>query len=246
MKMLLIFPPIRLSDVPRNFPTGLGIIASIIRNNGHDVKVLDINGNRFSKTYVENYIKKEDFDVVGIGGLITVYNYLKWLIPLIRKKDKKIPIIIGGGIGSNIPELCLLKLGADIVLDFTKTDVVEEVMKLTNGYGCDVYIHSSGNPTGVINGLKMLRKKGRFVEFSVFSEETSVDWSIIGDRKELDIAGSHISGADGYKVAIDFLERGIINVANIVTHVLPLKEWENGFDMEGTGSKGAIKVVLKP
>ena len=138
------------------------------------------------------------------------------------------------------------KLGADVVLDFTEINVIEEVMRLTNGYGCDVYIHNSGNPSGVINGLKMLRKRGRFVEFSVFSQETSVDWSIIGDRKELDIAGAHISGANGYKVAIDFLERGIIKVDDIVTHVLPLREWEKGFEMEGTGTEGAIKVRLKP
>lgn len=37
----------------------------------------------------------------------------------------------------------------------------------------------------------MIRKLGRFVEFSVFGKETTVDWSIIGDRKELDIRGAH-------------------------------------------------------
>ncbi len=37
----------------------------------------------------------------------------------------------------------------------------------------------------------MIRKLGRFVEFSVFGKDTTVDWSIIGDRKELDIRGAH-------------------------------------------------------
>ena len=137
------------------------------------------------------------------------------------------------------------KLGADYAFDFTKVDVAEEVFKLTDGYGCDVYIHNSGHPSGVINGLKMIRKLGRFVEFSVFSEETSVDWSVIGDRKELDVVGAHISGLNGYPVAIDLLERDVVKVDEIVTHTYPLAEWKEAFDKAESG-EDSIKVVLIP
>jgi L-iditol 2-dehydrogenase len=85
----------------------------------------------------------------------------------------------------------------------------------------------------------------RFAEFSVFSGGTSVDWSIIGDRKELDVFGSHISGLDGYPVAIDFLEKGVVKVDGIVTHVHPLEKWESAFRQAEKGD-GSIKVVLKP
>jgi L-iditol 2-dehydrogenase len=137
------------------------------------------------------------------------------------------------------------KLGADVVLNFQECDAVTEVLNLSEGYGCDIYIHNSGHPSGVIQGLKMLRKHGRFVEFSVFSQETSVDWSIIGDRKELTIAGSHISGLYGYPVAIDFLERDIIKVDEIVTHTFPLDRWQEAFVLAEKGEE-SIKVVLIP
>ena len=137
------------------------------------------------------------------------------------------------------------KLGADIVINADEVDSVEEVKKLTGGYGCDIYVHNSGHPSGVINGLKMIKKLGTFVEFSVFSGETSVDWSIIGDRKELNVLGSHISGKEGYKVAIDFLDKGIIKVDDIVTHEFPLKEYKNAFDMAKKGDE-SIKIVLVP
>ena len=117
MKVLLIFPPTRMNDLPRNFPTGLGIIAAILRQEGHAVTVLDINGNRFSKEYVEKFIAKEKFDIVGIGGLLTVYNYVKWLVPIIKKKNPQIPVVLGGSIGSNVPELSLTKLKVDYVVD---------------------------------------------------------------------------------------------------------------------------------
>lgn len=137
------------------------------------------------------------------------------------------------------------KLGADVVLNPKTCDVIETVKTLTQGYGCDIYIHNSGHPSGVLQGLDMLRKHGTFVEFSVFGSETSVDWSVIGDRKELTIYGAHISGTDGYSVAINLLERGIIKVEDIVTHVYPMKDWEEAFGVSEKGEH-SIKVVLVP
>lgn len=137
------------------------------------------------------------------------------------------------------------ELGADVTLNFQETDIVAAVKELTGGYGCDVYIHNSGHPSGVIQGLQMIRKLGTFVEFSVFSAETSVDWSIIGDRKELNIVGSHISGLDGYPIAIDFLERGVIKVDKLVTHQFQLDDFLAAFRLAEKGDE-SIKVILTP
>lgn len=137
------------------------------------------------------------------------------------------------------------KLGADIVMNPSKVDTVKEVKALTKGYGCDVYIHNSGHPSGVIQGLEMLRKHGTFVEFSVFSGDTSVDWSIIGDRKELTIYGAHISGHTGYSTAIRMIENGSVDVSDIVTHTFKLSEWKDAFALAEKGET-SIKVVLVP
>ena len=85
------------------------------------------------------------------------------------------------------------EFGADIVLNPGKEDVVKKTMDLTEGYGCDIYLEATGHPSSVKQGLDMIRKLGRFVEFSVFGSETTVDWSIIGDGKELDVLGAHLS-----------------------------------------------------
>ena len=52
----------------------------------------------------------------------------------------------------------------------------------------------------------MIRKLGTFVEFSVMREPVTVDWTIIGDTKELNIHGSHL-GPYCYPIAIDMLAR---------------------------------------
>ncbi|MFS0603597.1 MDR/zinc-dependent alcohol dehydrogenase-like family protein [Peribacillus frigoritolerans] len=136
------------------------------------------------------------------------------------------------------------RFGADIVLNPSKVDVVAEIKSLTEGYGCDVYIEASGAPASVIQGLHAIRKLGRFVEFSVFSSPVTVDWSIIGDRKELDILGAHL-GPYCYPNVINGIASGSIPTEGVVTHKLPLEEFEKGFKMVKKGV-GSLKVILIP
>jgi len=98
------------------------------------------------------------------------------------------------------------RCGADVTINPAREDARAIVHALTDGYGCDVYIETTGAPSGVTQGLDLGRKLGRFVEFSVFGRETTVDWSIIGEEKELDLRGAHLS-AHCYPIAIDLLAR---------------------------------------
>ncbi len=133
--------------------------------------------------------------------------------------------------------------GADVTINPTTDDAKAIIDGLTDGYGCDVYIETTGVPAGVTQGLELIRKLGRFVEFSVFGKETSADWSIIGDRKELDVRGSHL-GPYCYPVVIDLMTRGLLTSRGIVTHDFPLGRWEEAFAL--ANSLDSIKVLLRP
>ena len=135
------------------------------------------------------------------------------------------------------------RYGADVVINPTKENARAIVDGLTENYGCDVYIETTGAPIGVTQGLDLIRKLGRFVEFSVFGKDTTADWSIIGDRKELDIRGSHL-GPYCYPIAIDLLERGLVTSKGIVTHGYGLEEWDTAIKV--ANSLESIKVLLKP
>lgn len=136
------------------------------------------------------------------------------------------------------------RFGADMTMNPLHDDVVARVKELTEGYGCDVYIEATGNPSSVVQGLNMIRKLGRFVEFSVFGQEVTADWSIISDRKQLDIYGAHL-GPYCYPLTISAIEDGRLPTDGVVTDVLPLSEWKAGFDKMKKGD-GSIKIVLKP
>ncbi|MDC0612041.1 alcohol dehydrogenase catalytic domain-containing protein [Vibrio sp.] len=133
--------------------------------------------------------------------------------------------------------------GADLTINPLKENAIDIVKELSDGYGCDVYIEATGNPIGVKQGLDMVRKLGRFVEFSVFGKETTADWSIIGDRKELDIRGAHL-GPYCYPTVMNLFERGLLTSEGIVTHQYPLDSWEEAFKV--ASGPESVKVLLIP
>lgn len=135
------------------------------------------------------------------------------------------------------------EFGADLVWNPSKVDVVKEIMKLTDGYGCDIYIEATGHPSSVIQGMQMIRKLGRFVEFSVFSAPTTLDWSIIGDRKELDVLGAHLS-PKSFPFVIENIGNGNLKTNGVVSRFFELKDWETAFEY-ATGKHGDFKVAFK-
>jgi L-iditol 2-dehydrogenase len=135
------------------------------------------------------------------------------------------------------------RYGADVTINPQNEDALAIVRGLTGGYGCDVYIEATGSPSGAVQGLELIRKLGRFVEFSVFGKDTTADWSIIGDRKELDVRGAHL-GPYCYPIAIDLLARGLVTSKGIVTHGFTLDEWDEAIKI--ANSLDSIKVLLKP
>ena len=134
--------------------------------------------------------------------------------------------------------------GADLGINPSKVDAIDEVRKLTDGYGCDVYIEATGHPSAVEQGLHMVRKLGTFVEFSVMREPVTVDWTIIGDTKELNIHGAHL-GPYCYPIAIDMLAKGLLPMDRIITHSLPLADFQRGIELVGKGTE-SVKVTLQP
>jgi len=180
-------------------------------------------------------IEFEDVVVMAGAGTLGLC-----MIQLIKLKTPKKLIVLD----VNDDRLALAKkYGADIILNPKDVDAIKEVKALTDGYGCDVYIEATGSPIGVTQGLEMVRKLGRFVEFSVFGKETTTDWSVIGDRKELDIRGSHL-GPYTYPIAIDLLERKLIKADDIVSAKYPINDFKEAFELADSGK--VIKVLLIP
>ncbi len=135
------------------------------------------------------------------------------------------------------------EFGADIVINPGKEDALQIIRDMTEGYGCDIYIEATGHPSSVVQGLQMVRRLGRFVEFGVFAQQTTVDWTLIGDNKELDVLGSHLSPYC-YPYVIENIANGKLKTEGIVKTFFRLEEWEKAFDY-ATGKYGDFKIAFR-
>lgn len=135
--------------------------------------------------------------------------------------------------------------GADLTINIGQHDAVQVIKDLTDGYGADVYIEATGHPSAVRQGINLLRKLGRFVEYSVFKDEVSVDWSIISDDKELDVLGAHL-GPHCWPAAIKLLEDGKLPMDQICTHQFALADFQQALDLVADSAGSSVKVSILP
>jgi len=103
LKVLFIVPEIRLDSGPNHFPFWAGILAAIVEKKGGQIGILDLNALRMKyggrlvpDKIIEEEIRLEKWDLIGIGGLTSTYGRIKQLAPLIRKSSPD-SIFIGGG-----------------------------------------------------------------------------------------------------------------------------------------------------
>ncbi|MBU1909895.1 MAG: B12-binding domain-containing radical SAM protein, partial [Verrucomicrobia bacterium] len=113
MKILLVNPRIRPRHPPSDFPIGLGIIASIMLREGHEVRVYDDNALRPDpEAFRRDLAGMPEPDVVGIGGLITTYTHLKKMVPALKERFPRAVFICGGGVTIE-PEVIFENLPVD-------------------------------------------------------------------------------------------------------------------------------------
>src|SRR6202043_943969 len=62
------------------------------------------------------------------------------------------------------------RMGADLVLDHTKMDVVAEMRRLTDGVGGDVAIEALGTQSTFENALRVLRAGGTLSSWRLFGK----------------------------------------------------------------------------
>jgi L-iditol 2-dehydrogenase len=135
------------------------------------------------------------------------------------------------------------QVGADITINVTTDDAVRRVRDLTEGYGCDIYVETSGQAAGVHQALAMTRKLGTIVEFSVFKEPVLADWNIIGEQKELTIHGAHAS-PNAYDPVIEAMANRLIDVRPLIAGTYPLTKFDDAIAAAMSGD--VLKTLVLP
>ncbi len=105
----------------------------------------------------------------------------------------------------------------------------------------DVAFEASGSPQGVASALAALRPGGTLVQVGLGGAETAVPMNLIV-AKEITLRGTFRFHAE-FEMAVALLARGALDVAPLLTEVVPLSEAARAFTL-ATDRKRAMKVQL--
>jgi L-iditol 2-dehydrogenase len=92
-------------------------------------------------------------------------------------------------------------------------------------------------------GLQWVRKRGQITQIGLFGEPFELDYEQIA-LKGIRVAGTFGSTVRAWDRALTLLRKGMIQVAPLISAVLPLTEWEQGFGK--MRQKEGLKVLLHP
>ena len=136
------------------------------------------------------------------------------------------------------------QLGADVVLRGDQCDVPNEIRKLTSGRGADVALEVVGATPTVQTAIESVRKGGNVTLVGNVSPTVELPLQSVVTR-EISLHGT--CGCNGeYPQCIDLMNRGIIDVAPLITAKIKLADSPAWFSRLYDGDAEQMKVVVCP
>jgi len=135
-----------------------------------------------------------------------------------------------------------LKLGADVVIDPTQENMLNQIYRATGKKGVDVVIECVGIPAAARQAFEVAGRGATIVLFSVPSPDVMLEvrqFDIFS--KELDIRGAFVN-PDTHLRAVNLLNNKRINTEEIITNRYPIERTEEAIRKQT--EKDSIKVLV--
>jgi len=135
------------------------------------------------------------------------------------------------------------RVGADAVFDARDPNLIDEIVRRTDGAGVDVLLEMSGNGAAIDAGLAMVRNGGRAALLGIPSNDVQINLA-----ERIIFKGLTVLGINGRKMFETWyqtqalVKSGRVDLGPIITHELPFDAYDEAFGLMNSGV--AAKVVL--
>ena len=140
------------------------------------------------------------------------------------------------------------KLGADHMIDSSKVDPVEEIMRLTGGRGVDVAIEALGTQQTFEACLRVLRPGGTLSSLGVYSTDLTIPLGPfaagLGDHRIITTLCP--GGKERMRRLMSVIENGRVDLSAMVTHRYKLDDIEAAYELFSHQRDGVLKVAITP
>ncbi|MBL8838354.1 MAG: NAD(P)-dependent alcohol dehydrogenase [Alphaproteobacteria bacterium] len=150
----------------------------------------------------------------------------------------------------SVPERMAIarRMGADHVVDFRRSDPVDEILKLTGGRGVDVAIEALGTPQTFESCLRVLRPGGILSSLGVYSSDLKLPLGAfaagLGDHTIVTTLCP--GGKERMRRLMNVVASGRVDLAPLVTHRFRLDDIEKAYDLFSHQRDGVLKVAITP
>ncbi|MBW2057186.1 MAG: zinc-binding dehydrogenase [Deltaproteobacteria bacterium] len=134
-------------------------------------------------------------------------------------------------------------LGFEECVNVEQEDLTGILETATRGRGVDVVLECSGAPEAARVGLEVIKKQGVYAQIGLFGMPFEINFEKIA-YKELRVSGCFSQRWTAWERSLKLLERGVVKTRPLVTDILPIERWEEGYRKFET--KESTKVVLIP
>lgn len=137
------------------------------------------------------------------------------------------------------------ELGADVVINPLKEDVIARVLEETGGRGADVVGEFSGNKTAIEQAFKYVKAGGGLSLLGIPSKDIDIDLA-----NDVVFKGIQIYGVVGRLIfktwhqVRDLIDNDMLDLDKVITHVMKLSEVDEAMQLMKSGNSG--KIVLIP
>ena len=140
------------------------------------------------------------------------------------------------------------KYGCDVIVDFTKEDPVEAILKLTGGKGVDSSIEALGSARTFAACVSATRPGGTISNIGYHGDGDSVPipreaWGVGMSDKTIRTALCP-GGAERMGRLLRLIETGRVDPLALTTHRFPFKDIGKAFKMMQTKEDGMIKPLI--
>jgi 2-desacetyl-2-hydroxyethyl bacteriochlorophyllide A dehydrogenase len=136
-----------------------------------------------------------------------------------------------------------LEFGATDVINSLSADPVEIILAKTLQMGVDRTFEAVGLETTLLQALRVLKKGGNATLLGIFENPQAVLPVNLFVQREISLAGSQGYCWD-FQDSLALLENGVIDLKKLITHRLPLKDLQQGFEILTNPKEASIKVVV--
>lgn len=152
--------------------------------------------------------------------------------------------VLMAGTAKDARRLALARsFGVERTVTVEEESVLDAVREATNGWGADLAVEAAGAPGALGACVEAVRKGGEILQAGLPGAPVPVDVDRLA-FKEVRLVGTFGQKRSAWLLAIDLLEAGRIDAEAMISDMLPLDEWEAGFEMMRRGS--GLKALLSP